>query len=439
MSDDRLKYGSMEAVAEAMARGSLPVDPCSCFAETLEDLSGAPEILDSEIRDDYAARLAERLSGYLALADVEALDMDVFYNGAVEAMRPVRLTLDENGERSVWLSTAVGIPELMERACAGASEEGKAEIRDGLILAAATGKRFEREVDGVLAKGEAVSKIKTAPAPTSGIRKLFAGAMLATYLFLVPNVSFGQTADISATPAFTESQQEPSGGPKKVLNTLNIFQTKKYAEQQKKLVPGNDGYMDSDDIQTFLDGLANKSLGEKLEAVNAMWNKIPYMSDKKNYGEDDHWASPSEVHAKNAADCEDYAIGKYLSLRKAGVDASDMRVLVGYTSSGEVHAVLAVWERDGGGNAKCHILDNMHAKVMSESEMTGKFLPRFSMNENFAWNHAVSKDYAEAAAKIFPAAYGKKDAKKTTVAKKKAPPPSFADNSALSGYQAMRM
>lgn len=441
---DFAKIRNIDALADAMASGELPVDPAECFRETLSGLSGAEEVADEEIRDDYAERLAQKISRYLSLASIRDMDMDVFYNDAVKAMRPVRLTVEKEGEKSVWVSASLDIGALVEKSCSGFTGPEKDALRSHLLRTAASknGNATEYEItEGVNRGTRAVcERVRETgkPAFRESVRKVFAAAALATYLFMMPNAAFGQ----SAQPAQNQSvQSESDQSKRKILNTFGIMKIAKYAEQQKKLSPDiQDEYIESESVSEKLEKLKDRPLSEKLNAVNDMWNKIPYMSDKKNYGTEDYWASPAEVQAKNAADCEDYAIGKYFSLRKAGVPASDMRILVGYTSNNEVHAVLAVWGKDSKGNDRCFILDNMHQKIQTEQSMVGKFLPRISLNENQVWSHATIKEYAETAAKIFPAAHGKKNIK--NVAAKKAPPresPQMADNSVLSSYQAMRM
>lgn len=437
---DFTKIQNIDELSSALASGELPVDPAQCFKETLSELSGASEVTFSEVKDDYAERLAKKIGRYLSLANVRDMDMDAFYNGAVEAMRPVRLSIDRNGEKSVWMSTAMDIGRLIENSCPDFTTEEKNYVQRELTTSVhhPFARDFEMEIPerGIKAIGGALPKTEK-PRFQNMMRRVFATAALVTYLFIMPNTGFAQS---SMSPPQEQSVQEQSVRAKKVLNTLGVMKTAKYEAQQKKLSPDiQDEYMESESVSEKLEKLKDKPLSEKLNAVNDMWNKIPYMADKSNYGEDDHWASPSEVQAKNAADCEDYAIGKYLSLRKAGVPASDMRILVGYTANNEAHAVLAVWGKDSKGNDRCFILDNMHQKVQTEQSMVGKFLPRISLNENSAWSHATTKEYAATAAKIFPAAY-KKDVKNVAAKKKvDAPRQDVADNGALSSYQAMRM
>ncbi len=81
----------------------------------------------------------------------------------------------------------------------------------------------------------------------------------------------------------------------------------------------------------------------RLSFVNRAFNRsISYATDFQIHGEADRWSNPLEVVEK-AGDCEDYAIAKYLMLRKLGVEAAMMRLVVLFQPvSGQYHAILAV-------------------------------------------------------------------------------------------------
>ncbi|MDM8349520.1 transglutaminase-like cysteine peptidase [Pseudomonas sp. sp1636] len=44
------------------------------------------------------------------------------------------------------------------------------------------------------------------------------------------------------------------------------------------------------------------------------------------WGERDYWATPIEALVKGAADCEDYSLAKYFSLRQLGVPTGKLRL-----------------------------------------------------------------------------------------------------------------
>jgi predicted transglutaminase-like cysteine proteinase len=80
-------------------------------------------------------------------------------------------------------------------------------------------------------------------------------------------------------------------------------------------------------------------LGEINRAINL---SIRPMSDLAQYGEIDLWSSPLATLAKGAGDCEDYAIAKFVALRRAGIAPDDLRIVIMHdTIRGEDHAVAA--------------------------------------------------------------------------------------------------
>lgn len=118
------------------------------------------------------------------------------------------------------------------------------------------------------------------------------------------------------------------------------------------------------------DGVAR--LGEVNRAFNLA---IRPVSDRAQYGIDDHWTSPLATLEAGAGDCEDYAIAKLVALRAAGVAADDLRlVIIRETASGEDHAVVAA-RVDG----HWRMLDN-RSFIMLEDSNFGKYRPLFAID-----------------------------------------------------------
>ncbi len=112
-------------------------------------------------------------------------------------------------------------------------------------------------------------------------------------------------------------------------------------------------------------GLAR--LGEINRAVNLA---IRPVSDRAQYGVEDHWASPLATLASGAGDCEDYAIAKLVALRAAGVPAEDLRlVIIRETATGEDHAVVTA-RTDG----HWRVLGNRTFVMIDESDLV-KYRP----------------------------------------------------------------
>jgi predicted transglutaminase-like cysteine proteinase len=128
----------------------------------------------------------------------------------------------------------------------------------------------------------------------------------------------------------------------------------------------------------YVDTLRNADALRQLQAVNAYVNRVTYRTDSARWGMLDHWATPREFFA-GGGDCEDYAITKYLSLRRLGWRSDDLRiVVVRDVSAGLLHAVLVAYV-----NGTAYVLDNL-AQSVSEHRSLRRYLPIFSLTEN-AW------------------------------------------------------
>ena len=80
-------------------------------------------------------------------------------------------------------------------------------------------------------------------------------------------------------------------------------------------------------------------LGQINRAVNLA---IRPVSDLAQYGQIDVWTSPLATLARGAGDCEDYAIAKFVALRRAGVAPDDLRIVIMFDQvRREDHAVAA--------------------------------------------------------------------------------------------------
>lgn len=134
--------------------------------------------------------------------------------------------------------------------------------------------------------------------------------------------------------------------------------------------------------EKLLTRLKGKPLPEKIEAVNRFFNAVAYVSDKENFGIDDYWQTPFEMMS-NGGDCEDYAIAKYISLKRLGVPESAMRILVvkDRNLDGTVHAMLEVKM-----DKKAYILDNQAKSVLPVAKVFN-YEPIFAINESKWWSY----------------------------------------------------
>lgn len=124
---------------------------------------------------------------------------------------------------------------------------------------------------------------------------------------------------------------------------------------------------------------------ELLSAVNLYINRTKYIVDPVNWGVPDYWSTPDEFFLRSG-DCEDYAISKFITLKRLGVDTAKMRIAVVQDENlRAAHAVLAV-ELEG----IFHILDNQVDSVLAHSEIL-HYRPVYSINEAGWWLHQVRR------------------------------------------------
>lgn len=124
---------------------------------------------------------------------------------------------------------------------------------------------------------------------------------------------------------------------------------------------------------------------ELLQSVNRYMNRSPYIVDPVNWGLPDYWATPDEFFLKDG-DCEDYAISKFITLKRLGVDPSTMRLVILQDENlRAAHAVLAV-AVDG----VFHILDNQVDSVLPHTQIL-HYRPVYSINEGGWWLHQVRR------------------------------------------------
>lgn len=144
---------------------------------------------------------------------------------------------------------------------------------------------------------------------------------------------------------------------------------------------------------TELEGLANRPNAQavlswdELQLFNRFWNKVPYYSDQKHWEITDYWATPIETLASNGADCEDYAIAKYFSLKELGVPPESLRITyVRSLKINEAHMVLAYYPAP---DADPYILDNLTEKLVPASERDD-LEPVYSFNDDDLWTTTAS-------------------------------------------------
>lgn len=121
---------------------------------------------------------------------------------------------------------------------------------------------------------------------------------------------------------------------------------------------------------------------QQLEQVNRFFNQVPFVSDIEHWGEEDYWATPIELLATFAGDCEDYSIAKYLSLRSLGITEEQLRITyVKARELNQAHMVLAYYATP---EAEPLILDNLINEIKPASQRPD-LEPVYSFNGEGLW------------------------------------------------------
>ena len=119
-----------------------------------------------------------------------------------------------------------------------------------------------------------------------------------------------------------------------------------------------------------------------LKNVNGFFNQVTYVNDIKHWGVEDYWATPIEMLASFGGDCEDYSVGKYLSLKESGIPIEKLRITyVRALKLGESHMVLAYYATP---DAEPLILDNLMNDIRPASERPD-LEPVYSFNDDDLW------------------------------------------------------
>lgn len=134
--------------------------------------------------------------------------------------------------------------------------------------------------------------------------------------------------------------------------------------------------------QLLADG-TELSEAERLQQVNTFFNeRLRFDDDQRLWGQVDYWATPVEALRIGAGDCEDYAVAKYLTLRRLGVPAERLRITyVKALRLNQAHMVLTYYERP---DAAPLVLDNLIEEILPASRRSD-LLPVYAFNGEGLW------------------------------------------------------
>ncbi len=122
----------------------------------------------------------------------------------------------------------------------------------------------------------------------------------------------------------------------------------------------------------------NLSEPDKLKAVNNFFNRqYRFVDDIRNWNENDYWATPIEATVKGAADCEDYSISKYFTLRRLGIPSAKLRITyVKALKYNQAHMVLTYYATP---TSDPLVLDNLIPDIRPASQRRD-LLPVYAFN-----------------------------------------------------------
>jgi len=175
------------------------------------------------------------------------------------------------------------------------------------------------------------------------------------------------------------------------FNKLSSFAKQRY---------GDTAYKDVLELEQLINQLKTAPEAEKLKKVNDFFNqKIEYAEDIDLWGQSDYWATPLEAIGRQAGDCEDYSLAKYVFLKLLNVSNDKLRLTY----------VRAELNFDGIRTVRAHmvlsyyptpqstplILDSLKPEILPASSRND-LTPIFSFNDKGIWVGTSSKPKGEA-------------------------------------------
>jgi len=149
---------------------------------------------------------------------------------------------------------------------------------------------------------------------------------------------------------------------------------------------------------------SNLNEAEKLAHVNNFFNRrMLFESDAVVWQQEDYWATPLEFMGKNAGDCEDFSIAKYITLLHMGVPNAKLRMIyvrariggAGSTKS-EAHMVLGYYANPAD---EPMVLDNLITTIRPASSRSD-LSPVFSFNNEGLWVSGAATSSADPTARL---------------------------------------
>ena len=154
--------------------------------------------------------------------------------------------------------------------------------------------------------------------------------------------------------------------------------------QKVALLSASDAVDRAQEWSDFLVRQIGRDRAGQITAINDYCNAVPYASDRVAEGAPDYWARPEEFFRKGG-DCEDYAIAKFVSLRRLGFTDQRLRVVVVFDRVRQTqHALAAVYLA-----GTAFILDNQDT-IVRDHRTVKRYIPICSFNQASLWVHRAA-------------------------------------------------
>ena len=121
---------------------------------------------------------------------------------------------------------------------------------------------------------------------------------------------------------------------------------------------------------------------DKLELVNDFFNRVAFVDDIIHWKKKDYWATPVEMLATDAGDCEDYSIAKYFTLKALGVPESKLYITyVKAIRLNQAHMVVTYFKTP---RSVPLVLDNLNKRILKATKRND-LVPVYSFNGDGLW------------------------------------------------------
>lgn len=152
------------------------------------------------------------------------------------------------------------------------------------------------------------------------------------------------------------------------------------------------------ELNQVMTRVSNASDEDKLIAINGFFNqKLEFVEDIHLWKTSDYWATPLESIGKQAGDCEDFSIAKYVFLKALNIPNEKLRLTYVraqlYDQDIKVvraHMVLSYYKTP---TAEPLVLDNLTPEILPASQRPD-LNPIFSFNDKGLWVGGSTKPKA---------------------------------------------